>query len=112
MTTRASPGWHGSSTAHTSDNKQLRSPGSPPSTLTLPARILLRARTEPMGTIVVTAQDTMLATQVLVAETTVTCGISSPWRARSCRRSSPSRVSLYSWWWRGRVILPTPWRAS
>jgi hypothetical protein len=43
MTTRASPGWHGSSAAHTSDNKQLRAPGSRPSTLILPAMILLSA---------------------------------------------------------------------
>jgi hypothetical protein len=55
----------GSSTAHTSDNKQLRSPGGRPSTLDLagddPA---VRARTEPTGTILVTVQNTMLATQV------------------------------------------------
>jgi hypothetical protein len=43
MTTRAIPGWHGSSTAHTSD-KQLRSSGSRPSTLTLPAMILWGAQ--------------------------------------------------------------------
>jgi hypothetical protein len=38
----------------------------------------------------------MLATQVPVAETTMTCGVSSPLYARSCPRSSPSWVSPYT----------------
>src|SRR6266511_6461945 len=59
------------------------------------------ARTEPTGTIVVTAADTMLATRLLVADTTVTCRGSSRSCARSCHRSSPSRVSLYTTRWSG-----------
>ncbi len=45
--------------------------------------------------IVVSVEDTIWATQFLVADATVTRSVSSPLCARSCRRSSPSRVSLY-----------------